>query len=340
MSNVLFENVTLHCVDLGARAGIPDHWQPFAAMLTIDAFEPDETALDKGYRQMDRVAWFPFGLAGQSGKLPFYITGVASGSSLYPPNEPVIGLYTSPRYYRIAETRQLPFLTFSDFLREYQRPKPEMIKLDTQGSELDILRSLEPADWSALIAVETEVEFAELYAGQPLFRDVDVFMAKRGFDLVDLRTHRSYLQSQDRAHHYLRAYLDFAGPRSDLSARLLAGDALYMRRYPDGLPPDAMSTRKLVVVYCIYRFFDHAFALVERAVAAGQFSAAEGNALISHIRRAGPRPRLLERASGIARRVHAGVLHVLSKGLRMIGRRLPRRGRSHAGWMTRAWPDQ
>jgi FkbM family methyltransferase len=340
MTTLRFEGVTLHCVDLGARAGMPEHWRPFEQRLTVDAFEPDESALDKGYRQMDRVTWFPIGLAARSGEAPFYITGVASGSSLYPPNDAVMGLYTPSRYYRVAEVRKLPFLTFSEFLKKYDRPKPELIKLDTQGSELDILRSLGEKDWDKVIAVETEVEFAELYAGQPLFRDLDAFMAQRGFDLMDLRTHRSYLQRNDRTDHYLRTYLDFAGPRSDLSARLLAGDALYIRRYPDGLPGDVATIRKLALVYCIYRFFDHAFALAERAVEAGRLSKAEGEALIRDIREVGPRPRSLERASGLVRRLNTALRHVMAKTFRMFGRRLTRPGMSTAGWTARSWPDQ
>ena len=340
MAGRVFEGVSLHCVDLGARAGLPTHWRPFERHLTVDAFEPDEQASDQGYRQKDNVTWFPFGLAEHSGSAPFYLTSAPSGSSLFPPNEAVLGRFAPRRYWTVAKTLNLPFLGFSDYLAKHGRPRPELIKADTQGSELGIFSSLKAEDWSDLLAVETEVEFAELYQGQPLFRDVDAFMAQRGFELFDLRTHRNYINCNERSDHYLRTYLDFSGPRSDLSARLLAGDALYIRRFADGLPPDAVRVRKLALIYCIYRFFDHAFELAEQAVATGVMSQEQGDALVHDIRASAPQPGLLQRKSGLVRRLYTGVRHVIALAYRAMGWRLAPRAQRATGWMMRAWPDQ
>ena len=335
-----FKDLKVHCVDLGARAGMPDHWRTFSENLTIDAFEPDEDANDKGYRQQGGVRWFPFGLAATSETLPFYVTGVPSGSSLYPPNEELLVDYTLRRYWRVAEVRDLPFLTFSDFLSEHQRPKPELIKLDTQGSELDILASLKEDDWSQVIAVEAEVEFAELYSGQPLFRDIDAFMNARGFDLLDLRTHRAYVHREGRSDFYLRNYLNFATARTDFSARLLAGDALYIRRYPGGLPADVTGVRKLAFAFCVYRFFDQALALADKAHAAGLLDEADRASLIADIVQTAPRARAHEHTRGVLRRANTGLQHVLTKTMAAFGYRRPRRDLSLAGWSLRAWPDQ
>lgn len=336
----MFKDTTLHCVDLGARAGLPEHWQPFAANMTIDAFEPDLDAIDRGYREKDGVAWFPFGLAAQSGVLPFYLTGVASGSSLYPPNELVMPDYSKPHYWRVAEIRQLPFMAFSDFLAKYARPKPELMKLDTQGSELDILRSLKDGDWRNALAVETEVEFVELYKGQPLFRDVDAFMAEKGFELVDMRTHRAYVHREGRTDFYIRRDLNFARPRSDFSARLLAGDALYVRRFEGGVPPNGSGVRKLALIYCIYRFFDQALALCEKATASGVLTPEAGNVLKADILSAAPRARAHERTDGMLRRAMTGVRHVWARIASAFGHRPAPRGIYRAGWSLRAWPDQ
>ena len=86
-----------------------------------------------------------------------------------------------------------------DFLAEYRRPIPALMKLDTQGTELEILSSLLDAQLEELLCVETEVEFLELYQGQPTFGDVDGFMREQGFRLLDLRTHRSYRNANDES---------------------------------------------------------------------------------------------------------------------------------------------
>jgi len=62
---------------------------------------------------------------------------------------------------------------------------PDLIKLDTQGSELDILSGSKELLNECLI-IETEVEFMEMYSGQPLFHDISSFLYDREFQLLYL----------------------------------------------------------------------------------------------------------------------------------------------------------
>ncbi|MBN8519198.1 MAG: FkbM family methyltransferase, partial [Candidatus Accumulibacter sp.] len=56
----------------------------------------------------------------------------------------------------------------------------DFVKIDVQGSELAVfqngLRAL-----SGTLLIQTEVEFVELYKGQPMFADVDSFLRGAGF---------------------------------------------------------------------------------------------------------------------------------------------------------------
>ena len=51
---------------------------------------------------------------------------------------------------------------------------PDILKLDIQGAELDVLRHGVKTLESAVI-IESEVEFLELYKGQPIFGDMQVY---------------------------------------------------------------------------------------------------------------------------------------------------------------------
>ena len=93
-----FEQIALQCVDLGASSGMPEHWLPFESCLVVDAFEPNENAKDRGYREMGNTTWFPIGLAAETGTMPFYLTNKPSGSSLYPPNDNILAQFTVSRY--------------------------------------------------------------------------------------------------------------------------------------------------------------------------------------------------------------------------------------------------
>ena len=92
----LFKNlqdISLYCIDLGSRAGLPKHWQKCVKSLNIDAFDPDVEAEDKGYKRIKNVNWYSYGLAKKTGKFNFYLTSTPSGSSLYKPNSKVISKY-------------------------------------------------------------------------------------------------------------------------------------------------------------------------------------------------------------------------------------------------------
>lgn len=60
---------------------------------------------------------------------------------------------------------------------------PDVLKVDSQGTELEILRSSPLAVESATL-VEVEVEIMRMYAGQFMFHEVHEFMVNSGFELL------------------------------------------------------------------------------------------------------------------------------------------------------------
>lgn len=93
--------------------------------------------------------------------------------------------------------------------------KADFIKLDTQGSELDILQGSSEALQSCL-GLEIEVEFREMYEAQPLFGDVAKFVQYYGFDFIDFIAFGKWERSRPDG---LRTYL----------GELIHADALFMR---------------------------------------------------------------------------------------------------------------
>ena len=97
-------------------------------------------------------------------------------------------------------------------------------------------------------AVEVEVEFAPLYKSQPLFRDVDRFMAELGFSLFKLRR--------------MQWVRNVAGVLPSRSAgQLVFGDALYL--------DDPRQAEALVLLACLYDCYDFALELIGDPAIAG-----------------------------------------------------------------------
>ena len=274
------------------------------------------------------VHWFPVALAGTTGRRPFYVLNRATGSSLFPPNDPVILEYSGRSYAGVRRVIDVDCMSLADFLVEHERPVPVLMKLDTQGTELEILSSLTTAQLERLSVVELEVEFLELYKGQPTFGDVHAFMQGRGFRLLDLRTHRSYRNAEGQPYHFLRKYLDTSAGSSALSAELVAGDALYISESLLQAPHETVA--QLATTLCLlrlYGFYDLAFWLVEKAEREATISPAERRAFIADIAHGAPRPNLAQRA-GVAGGVTRRILWVLGYDDHEVF------------WTRRKWPNQ
>jgi FkbM family methyltransferase len=326
-TSLVGERIT--AIDVGAAGGPSAHWLPYLSVMEVDCFEPDA----KECRRLQATAppnihWFPVALAGTSGRRPFFVLKRATGSSLYPPNEAILTSFSGDSYAGIREVIEVDCLSLNDFLATHERPSPNLIKLDTQGSELEILSSLDDHELGALLFVEVEVEFLELYRGQPLFTDVDAFMTRNDFRLLDLRTHRSYRNTEDQPYHYLRKHLNTASGSPRISAELVAGDALYVHAQQwESAAIEVATLMKYLLLCKMYRFYDLAFWLIDVARRNHRLTEGESAALAADVSWGAPRPHLRERAD-LAGALTRRMLWVLG------------RDDHEVFWTRREWPDQ
>jgi len=126
----------------------------------------------------------PFALGGTGQRdRPFYITLNRFGSSLLPPlqsGELYANLegvdFDCHHSFAVIEERRVDVLPFDDLWSNQPEmqgiPRPDVLSLDTQGSEYEILTGAKNALSHDVLAVICEVEFTPLYRGQKLFQDV------------------------------------------------------------------------------------------------------------------------------------------------------------------------
>jgi FkbM family methyltransferase len=295
----------LQCIDVGARGGPQNHWRRYAAVMRTDLFEPDAAACElQAAEKRPGESWFPVALGGHTGSGKLHVLKRPSGSSLYPPNEPMMHRFGPTSYGTLDKVLDVPLLTLSDFIDKYQRPFPNLLKLDVQGAELDILKAIRPEHWRDLIAVQCEVELVEFYRGQPLFHDVDAFMRAHGFVMFDFLPVRSYRFDRDQSHGLMRRHLNLLKNRRDISCRLIAGDAFYIRPVEEiAASGDLIGALKLFTILLAYRFLDEALWLTEALQSKGTISLPQAVALIGLVRSVAPAPRWVQRNDALGRLV-------------------------------------
>lgn len=79
----------------------------------------------------------------------------------------------------------VPLARLDDVLRPDEVPPPSLMKVDAQGSELEVLRGAERL-LERFAAALVECSFLELYTGQPLADEIVCYMRGRGFRLTGI----------------------------------------------------------------------------------------------------------------------------------------------------------
>lgn len=98
-------------------------------------------------------------------------------------------------------------------------PPLDLLKMDLQGGELEVLRGA-VAKLSQAVAVVSEVRFHRIYAGEPLFGDLDAELRRQGFKLHKFLFTKSVMMPHAHEGEVVRA---------QLTSQLLDGDAVYIR---------------------------------------------------------------------------------------------------------------
>jgi len=185
------DEANLSLLDVGRRGGVVPELRHLALYSDIYSVEPDpieaaslhkegrKDASHKKFQLIDKAIWR------ESGSQQLNITVQPGLSSLYKPNKVLFSRYFDENVCDVKKVVNVDCLTGEDILRESAIKTPKVIKLDTQGSELEILKSFASLDECEVVYIE--VEFQEFYSNQPLFRDIDSFMAENGFELMDLK---------------------------------------------------------------------------------------------------------------------------------------------------------
>lgn len=187
-------NDKIVCLDVGAKGGVLQ-LSKLEKYCTYYGFEPNQTEFIK-LEQTDTQYYFSYGLSETGGQKQFFITKHPSYSSLLQSNlesfkkhfGSVKGYSKWPEILQIVKTVEVDTKTLDDFLLEEKITSVDFLKLDTQGTELSLLKggkqALSKKNVSVIFA---EVTLVEVYKNQNLFTDLDHYLKVQGYEFIDCR---------------------------------------------------------------------------------------------------------------------------------------------------------
>jgi len=141
-------------------------------------FEPRDKELDP-YKDCSNVKNHNIGLYSEKTTKTLYVTQKGQCSSLYEPDMEELKKHdNNPKRFNVVKTVELDLVRLDSIIPS--GTVIDYLKIDTQGSELDILKGAGELLRTTKM-IECEVEFVPLYKQQPLFEDVERYLKIYGF---------------------------------------------------------------------------------------------------------------------------------------------------------------
>jgi FkbM family methyltransferase len=190
----------LTLVDVGARGDLDPPWNAIPPpALQVIGFEPDvEECARLSARAPRNRRFLPIALWSQQTEVEVHVAATPSCSSVHPPNDALLRQFATehgdPRTTRA--TVRYPARTLDESL-EAEGVSCDFLKIDTQGSEWEIVcgasRTLKDHALGALIETWT----AEVHRGQRLTGAVMSQMHELGFQLFDVGVAAAWRRRRD-----------------------------------------------------------------------------------------------------------------------------------------------
>lgn len=239
-------------IDAGARGERKNRILKHFPNAVYVGFEPDvDECARLNQTTTDGFTYFPIALGRQEGTRSLHVTGSPACSSFLTPNAVLLERFLdlAPEFM-VVRTVEMETASLDTFLPAHGIDQADFLKLDTQGTELEILEGADRLLRASILGVRVEVEFAPMYLGQPLFADVDRFLRERDFCLFDLNRYRVRRKRFPRA--------------SPTRGQLLWGQALYLKRAET--LDSAASRLRLAALATIFGFGDYGLEILDSVV--------------------------------------------------------------------------
>lgn len=187
------------CIDIGASYYEHSVWTVFLnSKNTIWlSFEPNENNMfyKKYWNWNAKLQTINCAIGEKKAIEEFYVTNIQGGSSLKKINISEDNKYRfDTNYFFPYETKKIKTELLENILNEKKINLPIIIKLDTQGSELDIIKSCKKLiTEKKIVAFEVESSLLKIpnYEKSSKFNELSIFLESQGYELINIKIHKN-----------------------------------------------------------------------------------------------------------------------------------------------------
>ena len=175
-------------IDVGARGELEEPWRLMdPTTVQVIGFEPDEEECARLSDADPARRYLPVALWSSDIDVDVHVAAYPGCTSVHPPNAALLERY-APEHVQPRITTAIvryPARRLDDVLRE-EGIACDVVKIDTQGSEGEVIRGATEALRRDAFAVLVETWTVEVHRGQALTGDVMRELADLGFSVFDV----------------------------------------------------------------------------------------------------------------------------------------------------------
>lgn len=243
----------LKIVDVGAMS-LGEGTEPYAPLMQaapcdVYGFEPGAAEFEKLKASAKNGHHYLPYFIGDGTTRTFYECNYTMTSSLFEPNTELLAKFQNlEELVRVQKTYPVETKRLDDIP---ELKGTDLLKVDVQGAELLVFQGAAKTLDDVLV-IHTEVEFVELYKGQPLFGDIDMHLRSKGFTLHQIAPTSRVFKP-----------LVFNNDINAGLSQILWGDAIYVRNFMsfDRLSGEAL-LKLATILHANYRSVDMAAAIL------------------------------------------------------------------------------
>ncbi len=176
----LLNSQKINVIDIGGRWGHQRIFNNYLEFIDIHISEPE--AEERKILEKKKYKVIPFGLWNKTTSKKLYITHKRGNSSVFKSNDKLRSLFWDRKLYAIEKVQNIKVSTINKYCKK-KKITPDYLKIDTQGSEFEILKGSD--DFYPLL-INTEISFEEVYENQKKFFYIYEFLFKRDYMILSL----------------------------------------------------------------------------------------------------------------------------------------------------------
>ncbi len=251
-------------VDVGASGGFWPFWSHFGTHRRMIGFEPDAKECAR-LRESRGMEVYPVALGAKPEQAVFHQLRNPCCSSFLEVNREYWARFPLGDTHLEVGKSVVDIADLDGVAADNGLETVDFIKLDTEGTELDVLKGAAGLLENEMLGVQVEVAFQPIHHGRPLFGEVDAYLRDKGFALFDLSPWRHARKALPPIDGYAAAPSTYG--------QVVWGEALYFKdlaaEIGKGQRPLASKIVKTVAMFDLFMLPDCAIELLEAAMEAG-----------------------------------------------------------------------